>query len=73
MSSVEPWFISSCVGVLSYGETPSLAVEREHGVDEGWDTAHQQLCGDPAGKAKLKQCVSHLLQALIPKKVSACG
>lgn len=40
ISGVEPWFFSRCVVVLSYGETQSLAVEQQHGVDKGWDTAH---------------------------------
>lgn len=51
ISSVEPCFFSCCVEVLSCGETQSLAVEQQHGMDKGWgDTAHQQLCGYPAGK-----------------------
>lgn len=43
-SIVELWFISCCVGVLSYGETQSLAVEQQHAVGKGWDTRHIRNC-----------------------------
>lgn len=53
-------FFSCCMVVLSYGETQSLVVEQQHGVDKGWDTAHQQLCGDPTGKRPNLPSLSHI-------------
>lgn len=60
ISGVEPYFFSCSMVVLSYGETQSLVVEQQHGVDKGWDTAHQQLCGDPTGKGPNLPSLSHI-------------